>query len=258
MTIAMNRFDYTGTIAGVAVDGEPQKGIVVCQHGVPHDDHYQRRDMPLGVYPAGGHGEHKAAWFQGLGDKPLMRDWRKLVIISDDERRQTANILGVESIPDGGMYEQLILAGDEIPPLWELPIGTMISIFDDMDRQVCMADITMHNTPCSITAKHMHQVTGSTLTRSEFKQRWVEKGSRWRGVCADILSPGEPEVSRRIVPGYRVGIVLPEQHATLATLERQAIMVALRQEGGNVTQTAKVLDIGRSSLYRKLRVYGLR
>ena len=53
----------------------------------------------------------------------------------------------------------------------------------------------------------------------------------------------------------------PERRATtildLQTLERQAIQKALRQTAGNVSEAARRLGIGRTTLYRKMVSYGL-
>jgi DNA-binding NtrC family response regulator len=45
---------------------------------------------------------------------------------------------------------------------------------------------------------------------------------------------------------------------TLDELERHAIEAALKRTSGNVTQAMKQLGIGRTTLYRKLKRYGLR
>jgi DNA-binding NtrC family response regulator len=50
--------------------------------------------------------------------------------------------------------------------------------------------------------------------------------------------------------------VLP-LHATLADIERAAIVQALQQSGGNRQSAARALDIGVATLYRKLKAYRL-
>jgi DNA-binding NtrC family response regulator len=50
--------------------------------------------------------------------------------------------------------------------------------------------------------------------------------------------------------------VLPV-HATLAEIERAAIVQALQQSGGNRQAAARALDIGVATLYRKLKAYRL-
>ena len=45
--------------------------------------------------------------------------------------------------------------------------------------------------------------------------------------------------------------------AALSTIERELIAFALKQSGGRMSKAARALGIGRSTLYRKLREYGL-
>jgi DNA-binding NtrC family response regulator len=45
---------------------------------------------------------------------------------------------------------------------------------------------------------------------------------------------------------------------TLADLERWAVRRALRDKDGRLSEAAKALGIGRTTLYRKLQKYGLR
>ena len=45
--------------------------------------------------------------------------------------------------------------------------------------------------------------------------------------------------------------------ATLADLERQAILGAIRALHGDKLQAAKLLGIGKTTLYRKLKEYGI-
>ena len=43
----------------------------------------------------------------------------------------------------------------------------------------------------------------------------------------------------------------------LAKVEELAIKGALKATGGNISRAAKVLGIGRATLYRKMRKYGI-
>jgi DNA-binding NtrC family response regulator len=45
--------------------------------------------------------------------------------------------------------------------------------------------------------------------------------------------------------------------APLSTIERELIAFALKQSGGRMSKAARALGIGRSTLYRKLREFGL-
>jgi DNA-binding NtrC family response regulator len=44
----------------------------------------------------------------------------------------------------------------------------------------------------------------------------------------------------------------------LRKIERQAIIAVLRAYGGNRTVAAEVLGIGRATLYRKIKEYGVK
>ena len=43
----------------------------------------------------------------------------------------------------------------------------------------------------------------------------------------------------------------------IATMEKQAILMALRQTNGNKILAAKLLGIGKTTLYRKFKEYGV-
>jgi two-component system response regulator HydG len=47
------------------------------------------------------------------------------------------------------------------------------------------------------------------------------------------------------------------QLTTLADMERQAILGAIRALNGDKLQAAKLLGIGKTTLYRKLKEYGI-
>lgn len=79
---------------------------------------------------------------------------------------------------------------------------------------------------------------------------------------AAILSDGK-QVLPAHLPGhireYRSGTVLsgPSRVGTMAEIQRQAILDALEESGGNKTQAATLLGISRRKLVYKLREYGL-
>ncbi len=65
-------------------------------------------------------------------------------------------------------------------------------------------------------------------------------------------APEEPSATPPPLPAAP-----PEGVLTLASMERQAILDALAQFGGNRSRVSKELGIGRTTLYRKLREYGI-
>ena len=71
----------------------------------------------------------------------------------------------------------------------------------------------------------------------------------------DAISPLREVVSKGAVPDR---FVAPSgEVAALADVERELIVFALRHHGYRMSRVARALGIGRSTLYRKLREYGL-
>ena len=92
----------------------------------------------------------------------------------------------------------------------------------------------------------------------------------WFTACPDILALARQLIDMRdrglrsTVPCLNsdVAEVAPEQvtlaAATLAAVERSHILATMTAASGNLSVTARLLDIGRNTLLRKLKAYGLR
>ncbi|MGE0434522.1 MAG: sigma-54-dependent transcriptional regulator [Planctomycetota bacterium] len=68
------------------------------------------------------------------------------------------------------------------------------------------------------------------------------------------------EITRMTTATRRMRLLLPGENepvVPLAELERRAIAHALRRTDGNVPEAGRLLGIGRSTLYRKVKEYGL-
>jgi two-component system response regulator HydG len=65
------------------------------------------------------------------------------------------------------------------------------------------------------------------------------------------------EARRSVAAGEPVSEDGSPQLTTLADLERQAILGAIRALNGDKLQAAKLLGIGKTTLYRKLKEYGI-
>jgi DNA-binding NtrC family response regulator len=63
--------------------------------------------------------------------------------------------------------------------------------------------------------------------------------------------------ARRAAGGQRSGAPAAPEVKTLAELEREAILGAIRALNGDKLQAAKLLGIGKTTLYRKLKEYGI-
>jgi transcriptional regulator with PAS, ATPase and Fis domain len=87
-------------------------------------------------------------------------------------------------------------------------------------------------------------------------ERWVIDPKT--PLCKILQDEAEEDSTNHETEGYDNS----ESHQShfslnLEELERQAIMEALKQSDGNLTQTAALLGITRYALYRKIDKYGL-
>jgi two-component system response regulator HydG len=65
------------------------------------------------------------------------------------------------------------------------------------------------------------------------------------------------EARRSVAAGELVAEGSQAQLTTLAEMEREAILGAIRALNGDKLQAAKLLGIGKTTLYRKLKEYGI-
>jgi len=72
----------------------------------------------------------------------------------------------------------------------------------------------------------------------------------------DDLPPGI--AAEPVSPGLSAAPAFETAGMSLEELEREAITRAMEKDGGNLSDVARQLGIGRSTLYRKLEQYGLR
>ncbi len=79
-----------------------------------------------------------------------------------------------------------------------------------------------------------------------------------RGSAASTVLPPPSTSEPRTSSERPTPKTLEELPLTLEDLERWAVKRALRDKNGRLTETAKALGIGRTTLYRKLEKYGLR
>lgn len=122
-------------------------------------------------------------------------------------------------------------------------------------------------------AEHFHRVAqdrlgyrtiGFSPEAIEFlaKQPWPGNVRELRNVVerAMVVAPYDairPEDLQREVAYKSAAPSKPQPFLTLAEIEKRQIHEALRLSDGNVKAAAEMLDIGRSTLYRKLAEYGL-
>src|SRR5262249_45752046 len=87
----------------------------------------------------------------------------------------------------------------------------------------------------------------------------------WPPQLASATAAARPATAPRAVPPPTApsGFVVPPLETppaaarSLKDLERQGILAALHATGGNKAQAAAILEIDRSTLYKKLKEYGI-
>ena len=78
-----------------------------------------------------------------------------------------------------------------------------------------------------------------------------------RRQARDVRDPGPPVPSPRFSPVATITDGDGHRVLSIAELERQAILNTIRQLKGDKLMAAKLLGIGKTTLYRKLKEYGL-
>jgi DNA-binding NtrC family response regulator len=77
-------------------------------------------------------------------------------------------------------------------------------------------------------------------------------------VTARAVEPGLMAIVHAAADAPRVSVFDPEGHLrALESVEKDLIELALEHYAGHMSEIARRLGIGRSTLYRKLREYGL-
>jgi two-component system, NtrC family, response regulator AtoC len=70
---------------------------------------------------------------------------------------------------------------------------------------------------------------------------------------SEVRAPNDEPAAERVAAGLKEAV----REAT-SRIERELIIRALKQTGGNVTHTARLLKISRKSLQTKMKELGLR
>lgn len=103
------------------------------------------------------------------------------------------------------------------------------------------------------------RATGFSSEALQLLMRWS-----WPGNIAELRRTVEQVARRAAGRTVRVGDlpvrmqrVPPRGFSPIESAERELIVAALRRTDGNRTKAAEELGIGRTTLYRKLRVYGI-
>lgn len=131
----------------------------------------------------------------------------------------------------------------DVPPLRERPEDLPDLLLHFVQRYSAKYQKTLRIDDAVIPALSKYRWPGNIRELQHAIERAVIlcAGSRIR-VSDFLITPGE-----RAVPAT----------GTMDDVERRAIAEAIRKYGGNLSQAAKALGLGRTTLYRKIEKYGL-
>ena len=176
-----------------------------------------------------------------------------------DIRVITATHRDLEAMVERGrfrmdLYYRLDVVRIEVPPLRarQEDIPLLVHHFLEKHRRVGSDVVGIDESALALLVSHDWPGNVRELENAIESGLALARGPRLR--AAD-LPLGRGRRRGRAVPGPAADAALP---LSLAAYERSALERALRESGGNATEAARRLGIGRSTFYRKLGKHGLR
>ncbi|MBC3787365.1 sigma-54-dependent transcriptional regulator [Spirosoma utsteinense] len=151
------------------------------------------------------------------------------------------------------LYYRLSVFSIELPPLRNRrdDIPELANLFARQDA-VKVGRRAVHLSPAFVQKLQQHGWKGNIRELKNVIERAV--------ILADTQADGTTELTSDLLP-YEIqnGGTAPDSNAIvdLATIEQQHIRRVLRHTNGNKTESARILGIGLTTLYRKLSEYGL-
>jgi sigma-54 dependent transcriptional regulator, acetoin dehydrogenase operon transcriptional activator AcoR len=246
-----------GPALRILLDGEPGSGRLSAArriHGL------RRLGTTLTVHPAG------LAQFQG-GPAWLARLARLLA-----EDSVTVAVTNLELLDERTQRGLADLLGGQVPPRLVLMTHQAATAEGGYRPADAMCDATLHVPALRQRREDIPELVRSILRASGVTAR---VGHRAMVALTNYAWPGNIKQLERVLEhavracrgsDIRVEHLGPEIYASahgrrtltrLESLEREAIVEVLRECGGNRLQAAAALGISRSTLYRRLRSFGL-
>ncbi len=148
------------------------------------------------------------------------------------------------------LYYRLNVVRIEIPPLRERPedIPLLVQHFLAKYAKPAQPTFDIDDEALSILMRHAWPGNVRELENAIESALVFARGSRLRAADVPLAR------ARRALPLAQAPSALP---LSLAAYERSALERALRESGGNATEAARRLGIGRSTFYRKLSKLGV-
>jgi len=147
------------------------------------------------------------------------------------------------SEPYGPLADRFAVAAIELPPLRDR-LEDLPDLVTSLTRRYSVTRPPQRWLPGAIQTLSRLDWPGNVRQLENIVRRVLD-GRR----AGDIGAADLPEDIRREAPRRRL--------SRLERLELRAIMAALKQTGGNKAEAAHILEISRSTLYRKMRSFGI-
>ena len=199
--------------------------------------------------------------------------------IKVDVRVVAATHRDLETMVERGSFRQDLFYRLNVVPLWLPPLRTRRDDIELLARHFCKVfgrangRPTLELDPAAIRALRGQRWPGNVRQLQNFVERLVVLAENDRIVEADVRNELGRQVRFVTQPGSGMGAQprLPTQpgalqqpasvvgplNAEMRAAERKALERALRQAKGNRSLAARLLGVGRSTLYAKLEEHGL-
>ena len=194
------------------------------------------------------------------GTAPLTSDFRLVVASHRDLRAMVARGEFLEDL-----YLRVAVSELEVPPLREREGDVQLLLERMLERAAPIGGRPPRFEPAALDVLMRYRWPGNVRELSNVIQRALVVAEDGVIRCRDLPVTMQPQSSEAAANDAPQPVTPPTSlvprlgsGGTLADLERAAIERELERCNGNVTAVGKKLGIGRTTLYRRLKQYGLR
>jgi len=151
------------------------------------------------------------------------------------------------------LFFRLNVVGLRLPPLRERKEDIRLLVDHFLERVSGSKDVRHSVSPEAMRLMFIYDWPGNVRELENCLERAVAMSSGPVLNAADLPAHIRASSALRVTNGGKQGKIVP-----LAEVEKQTILEALEQLNGDKLMTARLLGIGKTTLYRKLKEYGIR
>ncbi|HSD42033.1 MAG TPA: sigma-54 dependent transcriptional regulator [Burkholderiales bacterium] len=192
-----------------------------------------------------------------LQDREFRRIGSNQTIVADVRVIAATNSNLEEAVARGefrqDLFYRLNVARIHVPPLREYPEDIPYLAEAYLERLARSRGHRYHLSDEALHALSAYPFPGNI--------RELQNALDWAAAIArsDVIGRDDlPDAMRRPPPSRAQPAATSASRATLDQHEREIIMKSISAHGGNLTETARELGIGRTTLWRKIREYGIK